>query len=62
MEKICHNCEYWDEDEDSTGECELQPISHDYNQIVDAFGSQAYEITEANDSCPDFEPKCNVDD
>ena len=62
MEKICHNCEYWNEDEDLTGECELQPISHDYNPAIDILEGKAYKITEADDTCEDFELKYNVAD
>lgn len=62
MEKICRNCEYWNEDEDLTGECELQPIEEDDDQAGDIFGYSTFAITEADDTCDDFEPKYNVAD
>ena len=59
MEKICKNCEYWNEEENSTGECELQPIMQDYNPAEDSFDKKQYKITKAKHSCPDFEPQYN---
>ena len=61
MEKICKNCEYWAEDEDLTGECELQPIEEP-NHTIDTFVNSSYKITEADDTCEDFEPKYNEAD
>ena len=70
MENTCRNCEYWAEKENSTGCCELKPQVQDYypedtvldyNPENNAFNNGSYEITgaitNANDSCEDFEPR-----
>ena len=57
MENICQNCEYWTEEANSKGNCELQPQLDMYNFEADVLNCDGFETTDANDTCDDFEPK-----
>ena len=61
MENICQNCEYWTEEANSKGNCELKP-KLDVDDFEIAFSNpDVFETTSANDTCDDFEPRYNLD-